>query len=254
MRAIALHNLRHYDQTISFSKEPLAFLLALCDQLQEWRRPRLSYSAAPGWFLGRLAAGRPEPGDLDGPFLSMVLGLQASRDEQGALKFQLLPPTEDGYSLPISVEYSDEINDNNNVFGLWLDATLNYQRLNFAGLGFSVNAKFITPAFKGNQGRKEQQQFFRLRDAAFETHMDFLTNWFPTAKDGNFLKSDAVSYCCILDRNDKKQEHLELKVDRLAKRPLVTQDMDVFWKQLRQWKHCNDGRQFAGDYAEVVPE
>lgn len=44
-----MHNSRKH--TVSFASNPLAFLLILCDSLQEWHRPQLGFATSPGLLL-----------------------------------------------------------------------------------------------------------------------------------------------------------------------------------------------------------
>ena len=66
VRAIALHNLRRHSDKIVFAQNPLAFLLAICDQLQEWRRPRLPYAISPIVLLARMQGGQHDANRIDG--------------------------------------------------------------------------------------------------------------------------------------------------------------------------------------------
>ena len=88
------------------------------------------------------------------------------------------------------------------VFYVWLDATLNFQRLDFKGLPLDIKVTYKTPVPKSTPSGMgaPQCQMHRLRDAAHETHMGFLTDWFPDeligSKDGSDIFSNgAVTYC-----------------------------------------------------------
>ncbi|MHC4497732.1 MAG: hypothetical protein ACYS21_01310 [Planctomycetota bacterium] len=50
--AIAMHNSRKHE--VSFNKDPLAFLLILCDTVQEWNRVQMNFATAPAEIVSRL--------------------------------------------------------------------------------------------------------------------------------------------------------------------------------------------------------
>jgi hypothetical protein len=252
-QAIALHNLRGCKEKISFSKQPLAFLLTLCDQLQEWRRPRLTYSTSPNWMLSRLGGGDLlSTNSLDGAFKSMMTNLETLLNNQGEIDICFHLDSDGHPHLAVTMEYNNQVNRNSGVFQMWLDTTLNFQRLDFDGLPLEITITYVTPFYKGHNGAVELSQLHRLRDAAHETHMSFLTDWFPTRQEkklGNLtsLTNDAISYHC------DDREWLTINLRMLSKKILITKGIDSFWRCLSEWKNFNDDRDFPGDYVSIKP-
>jgi hypothetical protein len=254
VRAIAMHNLRRHDQRIKFSKDPLAFLLALCDQLQEWRRPRLAFSTAPNWLLARLENPIQGSIDLQGPFKALRTNIVCEVDgPEIMLEF---PRKGNGKPLlTIEAEYDAAINRNSGVFELWLDATQNFQRFDFEGLPLDIIVTYVTPYYEDRDRGSKLRQMDRLRNAAYETHMTCLEDWFPTERielDGEVWWSNGAVGYRYDDANH--MEFLKLDLRELTKRVFMTGRMEIFRDRLREWKHANDDRDFPGDYAQVVPE
>jgi hypothetical protein len=253
IQAIALHNLRRREDGISFKEKPLAFLLALCDQLQEWRRPQLEYATSPHLMLAKLSGASGDTDRLKGAFKYLWANLEGQLDDKGniQLKFQ---PGVDYPHLSFIMDYGEKINRNSGVFNTWLDATLNFQRLNFDGLPLEISVSFKTPFYKDPYQEKPypQQQLHRLRNAAHETHMSFLWEWFPRDenRDGS-LTNGAVTYEA---NQDEQRETLTLDLRKLSLKPLMTKNMDAFRERLKEWKHFNDDREFPGDYVNAIPD
>jgi hypothetical protein len=253
IQAVALHNLRRHSDKISFAEQPLAFLLAICDQLQEWRRPQLSFATSPNWLLAKLGGSSTEAVGLEGAFKSMNANLNVIPGSAGQLNLRFRAGATGNPNLAITMEYGGQINRNSGIFSLWLDATLNFQRLDFEGLPLDISITYITPLYKNHVHREPQSQLYRLRNAAHETHMSFLMEWFPTRQEidtnGAFLTNGAVSY-----RHNNKREELTLDLRALSNKTLVTRGMGAFRKCLQEWKNFNDDREFPGDYVSVTPE
>ena len=148
--------------------------------------------------------------------------------------------------------YNSDAAKSGGVFNIWLDATLNFQRLDFSGLPLEITITFKTPMFQrvGQSRGLPQRQLERLREAAFDTHMAFLEDWFPATTDGK-PTNDAVSY----QADEGLQiERLTLHLNKLAGRTLIQRDMSIFREYLERWKYYLDDREFPGDYAVPVPE
>lgn len=255
IRAIATHNSRKH--TISFAKEPLGFLLILCDTIQEWVRPRLIYSTAPVQMLTWLMGRSSETKELLGPFRKLIIH-NIVRDGPN---YKLLPLNGE-LRLCCTMEYGDGINKNSGVFNLWLDASCNLQRLDMNELGFKIDVEYITPCYQLKPGAVFEQQLHRLQHAVRETHMGFMDRWFPRwprqyqTGDGqthvDCVTNGAVSYF-IEPRGHRKYEHLILNLHQLSGKNLISKKIDDFREDLKNWKHYNNDRIFAGDYAPSVP-
>jgi len=244
--AIARHNHRGKNAVV-FEKAPLSFLLILCDTLQEWSRPRLHYDSAPYEILSWMRQSSTEK-NIGGPLRHISLNIEAMSDDR---RFEMTDPN----VLRMVLEFDEDINRNDQVFFLWLDASSNLQRLDFSGLDFDIDVEFVTPFLRKGLGLGPEQQFHRLGDAARETHMGFLERWFPTGKadKGPGSSNGAVTYWA--DRHpgtEDPHEHLVLHLRELAKSRPITKDFDEFSEYLSRWKHYHDNREFLGDYG--LPE
>jgi hypothetical protein len=260
VQAIAMHNLRRYEPKISFQAAPLAFLLALCDQLQEWRRPKFSIATSPSALLSMLSGGTGDAGDSEGDFKKMRINLEAQKGDSGDISLQFGTGKAGQPCLHFTLEYTGKINRNSGVFHTWLDATLNFQRLDFTGLpaDFDILVTFVTPLYD-NQGQSvPQRQMQRLWDAAHDTHMPFLAKWFPNRKgsiesrDGitmDGLTNGGVSYLVNGD-----YEELTLNLRALAGGVIMTKGMDAFHERLKGWKHYNDDQDFPGENFPKSPD
>jgi hypothetical protein len=110
------------------------------------------------------------------------------------------------------------------------------------GFPFAITLRFSTPYFA--KGSLPVSQMDRLKAAAYETHMNFLADWFP--KDGN----EAVTHF-----SDEKgcRDDLTLHLRELTLRRPVSASMKTFFKLLSRWSRFNEDRVFSGDYAAEPP-
>ena len=243
VRAIALHNSRK--KTVVFEDDPLAFLLIICDTIQEWGRPRLSFSTAPAEMLSALRGREANEGYLDGPL--EAVGLNAEPSGNGT--FQITPGAT---GLHFVLKYDDNIRWNAGVFNLWLDSSCNFQRLDFKGLpvDFGIDVEYVTPLYRASPSANAEQQFHRLRDAVRETHMTFLEDWFPTrAGAADTITNDAVTYACTTPTGPSAREHLTLHLRMLSTPKRITRNIGAFRERLQAWRRYNEDREFDGDYA-----
>jgi hypothetical protein len=218
--AIAVHN--HRAKEVTFREHPLAFLLILCDTIQQWNRAHLHYATAPEIMLSKLLRGGTVE-DLTGPLKRIDVDWEDD-------------------TLSLSLLYSEAINQNAGVFRLWLDSTSNLQRLRASGLDFGIKVSFVTPFFR--KVGEPQSQMARLKDAAEETRMNFLADWFPPRSE------PALTYA-------PDQEHtrdvLTLDLRRVDGKRLITEPMGVFWKRLASWSRYNEDRDFLDDVGLPPP-
>lgn len=254
IRAIALHNSRKY--TVRFADDPLAFLLVLCDTLQEWNRPYLGFPTAPSYLLSRLLEQRAGGDQLEGPLDGVQANVSRMARNAG---FKLKSYAE---PLRFTLEFNERIRWNAGVFNLWVDASCNLQRLDFTGLpkAFDVEIEYHTPLFRREPGAAIEQQFHRLRDAAGETHITSLDRWFPQ-RQGRKKKEMTMTNGAVTWRPGETTadglglEMLRLRLRELSKIKPVTGGIEEFRQQLARWRRYNDDREFAGDYGapEIVP-
>jgi hypothetical protein len=245
--AIALHS--HRKQTVRFDKQPLAFLLILCDTVQEWNRPRLDYATAPveilAWLQGQGQGWR----DLRGPFKNATVKNVSKVGKTFGLNSKA------NSKVHLILDYDERINSNAGVFNLWLDASCNFQRLDFTGLGkIDIDIEYVTPVYRNPRRGLPEMQLHRLQDAARETHMGFLEKWFPAQEVGDHVTNGAVEYWEEGTNGQAKKDHLVLHLRRLCETKRITKDIDAFRDRLKKWKRYNEDRDFSGDYAPAVPD
>jgi hypothetical protein len=242
IRAIGVHNDRR--ASVDFETDPLGVLLILCDTIQEWGRPYLRHATAPSMLLARLLTVDGDQEDITGPLRTMSLNVTCSGKTDPT--FQL-----DDDSLMFILAYDEGIQDNAGVFNLWIDASCNLQRLILDSFPFNVEISFKTPWFRV-LGRDPQSQMCRLRDAAAETHMHFLRDWWPSSSDGSDVTAPVRH---LLEKMPKGfgYDILTLNLRHLAKKKVIAGDVDRFRDRLERWKRFNEDRDFEGDYSPLVP-
>jgi hypothetical protein len=250
--AIAVHNAREHDNRVSAGNTPLSFLLILCDQLQEWNRPRLQFPTAPAWFLAHLengGAGSQAP-------QSSPLGIRAEIDLERSPAGVITPTlrTTRGRTpcLRFTVECGQPISRNSGVFNLWLDATCNFQRIDYDIDWIDVEISYLTPLYLNPSSGLYELQMHRLRDAARETHMTFLDEWFP-GNTGTLADPPPVRHDLVSLPPNRTMERLTLNLRSLAATRLITKDIETFWGRIAEWRRYNEDREFPGDYGFAVP-
>jgi hypothetical protein len=245
IRAIALHNSRKHN--VTFEDNPLAFLLILCDTLQEWNRPRLSFATAPTQIFSNMVGLEGRQDRWDGLLDKVCLNV---RKAKAARHFKINPTHG---TLRFTLKFNEQIRWNAGVFALWLDASYNLQRLDFKGLPLNIQISYQTPLFYKTRESLPEHQFYRLRDAAHETHMTFLERWFPREQRKNAVTNGAVTWePAKADGINPATETLTLDLKKLSKQKPLSSSIDEFFKRLAKWKRYNEDREFGGDYA--VPD
>jgi hypothetical protein len=230
IHAIAWHN--SHKMRVSFDKDPLAFLLILCDTLQEWERPKFEYSMSPSFLLSTLRSGD-----------AIMYGL----GKQPTTKLSI--HCKGDFTIQFKLQFDDGILANSSVFKVWIDTTANLQRLSFGDSSpfqKGIEIHFRTPITL-DSNNNPIYQLHRLREAARETHMHFLKKWFPFKVDGEFLSNKAVRW--RIPDDVSKHEELILNLGELSLLNPITADMKAFYKHLTQWRRYQEDRKFTGDYA-----
>ncbi len=224
--AIEQHNSRKFK--ISFNENPIAFLLVLCDTIQEWNRTQFEYSSAPNKFYERIHSNKRKV-----VFSGLIERVSVNKV---------------GNTLNIKLFFKYDINWNSGVFNLWLDSSYNLQRLDFNNLPINIKIEIITPVYISKTGKKELQ-IHRLRDAVSETHMEFIKNWFPKKLDAqSVVHNNAISYFFKGDEGERGLEHLLIDIKKLTESRKLSGSIDKFRKNITRWKNYNEDRSFLGDY------
>jgi hypothetical protein len=116
-------------------------------------------------------------------------------------------------------------------------------------LPFNIKIEIITPKYKGHY-----YQIHRLREAAFDTHMNFLHNWFPNERCDYGSTNGIISHYMDISKldteidNPEGKEGLSIDLEELTKKKLITDSIDAVRNKLIKWKKYNDDRDFQGDY------
>lgn len=244
VRAIALHGDAR-DNRIAFNKEPIAFLLTLCDAVQEWNRPRLPFELVPFKMMSWLRGSFEREERLLGPLRRTVL--HSVRLNAAERQIELTADR-----LRLELEFDERIHENDAVMYLWLDAACNLQRLDPSGLPFGLDVAIKSPFVQVPGALGPQRQMFRLRDIAQEMHMNFLDRWFPNTSvpgEPTAVTNGAVTYRTLAPPEDEpQQEYVELHLEQLAAAyPLVTRSVDVFIERYAKSRKCAENRQSFGD-------
>jgi hypothetical protein len=109
-------------------------------------------------------------------------------------------------------------------------------------LPFNIELCFNTPKYRTPQGGSECQMH-RLQQAAEETHMGFLADWFP----------DSPGNTAVRHRSEGDREVLELDLRELTAKKRIRVDMDAVRNRLAAWRRYHEDQDFAGDYAPMNP-
>lgn len=233
INAIGFHNSRKHP--VSFEKDPLAFLLILCDTLQDWNRPYLPYSTAPiqimTWLMGQPdAESRPEE-KVHGVRLDAALVKDVFRvNANNRIHFEL--------------HYGDGVRNNNGVFYLWLDASSNLQRLDLRNCPFDIDLTFVTPHHVDRSTDKKSSNMDRLRDAARETHMSFLYRWFPDRDSTNGTTTNTA----VEHRSHDEKDFLTLHLRELGREKRIFKDISHISKSLGRWRKAAEDQVFPWEY------
>ena len=254
IHAIAVHNCQRI--AIDYRRSPFSALLVLCDTLQNWQRPQFKHSSqGPSWMMSALNHNTNTIVPPQTTSAKLVTNLTFFPTDNQNVEPQF-PET-----LILRLDYDDSINRDSFVFNIWLDALCNFQRVNFTRLPFNIIVQIKTPTYPLQNGGEETPQMDRLRDAAEDTHMAYLYNFFkaiqntkdkiyPICEDSDgteFYPDQAISY--YYDK-DEKAELLSFSLIKMdGQRQYMTNSLSRFRKNLKGWKHFHEDRFLVGDYS-----
>lgn len=252
--AIAKHNCQTI--AVSYAKEPMAALLVLCDTLQAWRRPQFPhFSMGPAWVMAAMASSEERQERPETTLGHLVTNLRFVKSG-GDLIPTFTPP------LVLRLEFDGHTDRDSFVFNTWLDLTCNLQRVDFRALPYDIIVQVVTPAFGVGSGRAPQKQMDRLRDAASDTHMAYLSPWLEHCRDerANISAVDNVQPCCRTHKvcyhvewgpdSEPRREMLCISLRKMkGKMDLVMETMSRFRDDLRRWKKYQEDRTVVGDHS-----
>jgi hypothetical protein len=259
IKAVGKHNCQTL--SIDYAKEPLAALLVLCDSLQAWRRPQFPhFSVGPAWMMAALAGTEALDTRLDATCGHLVSNL-AFEKRGGTLVPAFVPP------LVLRLKYDGNVSRDSFVFNLWLDMACNLQRVDFHKIPYNIVVQIVTPAYQHASGARLVRQVDRLRDAAWETHMAYLTKWLEMSRkeEQGIPDVDKITTndCCAKRQlcyhtryegtgaeRRPVQEMISFSLKKMTgKLDLVTETMSRFRSDLKGWKDYQEDRLFIGDHS-----
>ena len=174
-RAMAFHSKSTKDmKNLEFTKDPLATLLVICDEIQEWGRPKVDRDHLS---LSIAANSHQDSAFWYDAIESVCINIKAVYD--GTTKQLDLELT--GNAPVCTIQYGESIHKNNSIFQVWLARSESLQRLmlrNSPLMNFSfVIASKISENNHVHQFRKNETQMERLKRFIRETHFWKLFRW-----------------------------------------------------------------------------
>jgi hypothetical protein len=183
----------------------------------------------------------------------------------------------------LRLEFDDQVNVNSGTFNIWLDVLRNLQRIDFTGLPHDILVQIVAPCYTPPLERYPQRQMTRLRDAASETHMAYLSGFFD-AVDGELIgippvenvdeqeklaSCGALVYHCewrdLTDEERKRpkangdpdppdkipvREMLTFNLKKIrGDKKFMTEGLGSFREDLKRWRRYGEDRTFVGDYS-----
>lgn len=252
IEAIAKHNCHNVD--IVYENDNLASLLVLCDSLQVWLRPQFTeFSMGPSCLMALLLNRQKYKYPAQKVNANLVTNL--SFENIGNKLIPVFNPP-----LVLRLVYDKEVNFYSYVFNIWLELTCNFQRINFSSLPYEILVQVVTPTYTNPNDRKIEQQMNRLRDVASETHMAYLSNWFPKKEEKGIPQVLEYSHssCCIsnkicyhIEKQDNKpfKEMISFNLKKMdGKKDLITESIYRFRSDLEGWKRYKEDHILTGDY------
>jgi len=215
-RAVAFHSESKGD--LVFKDDPLAVLLVICDEIQEWGRP----SVDRNYLSLSVATHFHQKSEYWIDFVeSLCINIRAYYDED---KKQLDLSLKDNSPMCCTISYNENIHKKHSIFQAWLARSKSLQRLKLEGsplmnFSFKIGSK-IRENNRVHQFRKNETHMERLRRFIRETHYWKLFGWLQ----------------CVEYQKEKKQETVEINIDKLHETKPIEGEMEEFWKEFLAWK------------------
>ena len=169
--------------------------------------------------------------------------------------------------LVLRLEYDGDVSRDSFVFNIWLDLSCNLQRVDFGKLPYDIVVQVVTPAYLSPALGRRLRQMDRLRDAAWDTHMAYLTNWFSLSSHEKIgippVSETKCTNCCVKRQlcyhveyegtgEDRQpvREMLSLSLRRMTgKLDMVTATILRFRADLKGWRNFHEDRVVMGDHS-----
>jgi len=209
----------HLPVPIDFKNEPVAALLVLCDELQEWERPRVS---GRGLATGArdLAAGAGSPASPSSGEASESLELGGLAPRPGVHAFRFV-----GTRLKCVLTYGPP--ELGKFWPQWLclDKCHNLQRLDPRGFPLRVKMALVHQYLAVSPGREHGLE--ALRSYALSRPEAGLLDFAEGRREGKTI------ICFRADPGSVERLSFDLK--RLCRNPLLPRRLDVDWEDFAKW-------------------
>ncbi len=207
---------------INAEKEPLAFLLLLCDKLQEWGRPRVEVAN----LTRTIAAAMHYSGLARLNLRKSVTHLEINVTVD-ACNRQLVPK---GTHLNFTLNYENARGTTLEPAVIWAELSFDFKRVCFPCTMSPISIKCVHPFSPGDDTAKwqptdfELMQEFVLDDTAEGT---CLSGWIESIKDG----IHGVSYS-----HEEQKEKFKIELQKLKSLDTLTKLPSGFYKTYSDWK------------------
>jgi hypothetical protein len=243
-RAMAMHNLKD-EVKIDPSKDPLSFLLLLCDHIQEWDRPRVDSLRLRRFVTSALQS--PRPGSLDSSTIVRYLKADLSWNQ----KDKKMTPILSKDSLELSLHYKDSGDEQFEPAWIWCKNSYDFEKVVFDNWpqNFHLVFKTIHPVStklrieKKKGGEKEEKgevvieyaEMDLLQDYLRETGQEaFLATWISKSR-----KCDSwVKYHLAENEETEKEEVFETVFEHISDKheKLILHLPPNFYRDYVKWK------------------
>ncbi len=239
-RAIVMHNLKD-EVKIDPSKDPLSFLLLLCDHIQEWDRPRVDSLRLRRFVTSALHSHRP--GSLDRSTIIRYLDADISWDQKDKKMTPIL--LKDKFEL--SLHYKDSGDEQFEPALIWCQNSYDFEKVVFDNWprNFRLVFKTIHPVSTKLKIKKEKEgkgevvieyaEMDLLQDYLRETGREaFLATWISRSR-----KCDSwVKYHLAENEEMEKDEVFETVFEHTADKheKLILHLPPNFYRDYVKWK------------------
>lgn len=243
-RAMVMHNLKD-EVKIDSSKDPLSFLLLLCDHIQEWDRPRVDSLRLRRFVTSALQG--PRSGSLDSSTIVRYLKAGLSWNQ----KDKKMTPILLKHSLELSLHYKDSGDEQFEPALIWCQNSYDFEKvvLDNWPQNFHLVFKTIHPVStklkikKKRGGKKEEKEevvieyaeMDLLQDYLRETGQEaFLATWISKSR-----KCDSwVKYHLAENEDTEKEEVFETVFEHTSDKheKLILHLPPNFYRDYMKWK------------------
>lgn len=210
--------------------DPLSFLLILCDELQDWNRPRVDHHKVREGLETQIIFSDVEP--LPTRKMMDYLLLHTEWDDQN--KSWTIPENH----LSFNMKYKDADDGQFQPIAIWLLKTYNLQRLHVDEDLLNITINLIHPT------SREFQKSNLLDAFEFSILRDFMRDHKRWRELRNWIENDkAIQWSLETDNNKIVTEKLVLSLNRLAGQKLLHDDPSKFLIELIQYRQdCINGK------------